>query len=132
MKGSCADSPMPDDWFPEFLSGGSNSNAYKKRLAVSVVNAQETCSTCPIKDECLEIGMETDNLPHGIWGGVLAGTRLRSKGYALEDYNDITQPIAKAINFERVMQPYLDREKQLRYETISTSNSFSPAGNLGN
>jgi hypothetical protein len=38
--------------------------------------ALEICSACPIREQCLEVGMQDDDIRYGIWGGMLAGERL--------------------------------------------------------
>jgi hypothetical protein len=38
--------------------------------------ALEICKACPIREQCLEVGMQDDDIRYGIWGGLLAGERL--------------------------------------------------------
>lgn len=65
VGGSCAESD-PDAWFPE--KGDS------PRLAKLI------CLSCPIRSECLEWAMRTDDR-FGVWGGMTAQERrkLRKK-----------------------------------------------------
>lgn len=120
MKGLCATSANPDMWFPEFPPRGGKSATIKRALAVSIVDAVESCSMCPIKSTCLEYGMEEENLPYGIWGGKLAGERLRNAGYTLSDTDDLNSPIPKALKFEEVMKPYI--EARLRGDDEAFNN----------
>jgi len=119
MKGNCADDMYPDYWFPE-LRRGASSNAFYQRVANKIDYAMDKCYDCPIKQACYDMGMEQENLPYGIWGGVLAGERLRSLGYNPDDYTDLSSPITKALHLERVIRPYL---KGRHEETNSNSSS---------
>jgi WhiB family transcriptional regulator, redox-sensing transcriptional regulator len=55
----------PNLWYPE------------KGLA-GVAKAKQICDACPVRRECLEYAMKT-NEPHGIWGGMSTYERLRLK-----------------------------------------------------
>jgi hypothetical protein len=66
-------------WFPE-IPKGTSSHKTMKTLSNSILDALEICSGCPRKKECLEEGMRKENLPYGIWGGVLASDRVIISG----------------------------------------------------
>ena len=55
-RGSCLGHPH-HLWFPELGDPGSGSE-----------QAKRICSTCPVKQECLEYGIDTKS--YGIWGGI--------------------------------------------------------------
>lgn len=55
-KGSCLGHPH-NLWFPELGDPGNGA-----------VQAKSICSTCPVKVECLEYGIDTKS--YGIWGGI--------------------------------------------------------------
>ena len=55
-RGSCLGHPH-NLWFPELGDPGSGS-----------MQAKRICSTCPVKVECLEYGIDTKS--YGIWGGI--------------------------------------------------------------
>ena len=55
-RGNCLGHPH-NLWFPELGDPGSGS-----------VEAKKICSTCPVKQECLEYGIDTKS--YGIWGGI--------------------------------------------------------------
>jgi WhiB family redox-sensing transcriptional regulator len=55
-KGSCLGHPH-HMWFPELGDPGNGA-----------VEAKKICSTCPVKQECLEYGIDTKS--YGIWGGI--------------------------------------------------------------
>jgi WhiB family redox-sensing transcriptional regulator len=38
------------------------------------VRAKETCACCPVRQECLEVALENDDLV-GMWGGTTANER---------------------------------------------------------
>lgn len=85
VRGICADHINPDMWFVEF---GSGRPSHAKFLAVVDESKQavELCNACPIKAECLAEGMQDDNLPYGIWGGLHAGERLMKLGHVRSDF----------------------------------------------
>jgi WhiB family redox-sensing transcriptional regulator len=59
--GSCRTHP-PEVFFP---SDG-----------VGVTNAQRICSTCPVRQPCLEYALE-NRIDHGVWGGTSERERRR-------------------------------------------------------
>jgi len=65
-EGHCA-SAMHDEWFAsDEDEPGENNNA-------SLRVAQRICSTCPVRQKCLEWGIKYDE--QGIWGGYGQKTR---------------------------------------------------------
>jgi WhiB family redox-sensing transcriptional regulator len=56
IKGSCLGHPH-HMWFPELGDPGNGA-----------VEAKKICSTCTVKQECLEYGIDTKS--YGIWGGI--------------------------------------------------------------
>lgn len=60
---ACRDEPTAV-WFPH-----GNSTA-------EMIPAKEICSVCPVRRECLEYALVTDQ-PDGVWGGLTAGERKR-------------------------------------------------------
>lgn len=73
--GNCHKDSNPDAWFPEFPQGAQTVPKIEA-LALETSRAIILCNSCPKKEECLEEGMKPKNLPHGIWGGMLAGERI--------------------------------------------------------
>ena len=61
----------PDLWFPEL----SHPASWER-------TAKELCAGCPVREACLEAGMDPDVLhPYsGIWGGLNARERMRLAG----------------------------------------------------
>lgn len=88
-RGNCAGDENPDYWYPE-LPTNRVSKAKLEVLTKQTNYALKLCSTCPIKDECLQEGMKTEqmrgsvvgwgNLPFGIWGGTMPYERLEMVG----------------------------------------------------
>lgn len=64
-QASCAQSD-PDAWYPE------------KGRKDSVQIAKRVCKTCPIRERCLEIALETDER-YGVWGGLSERERRKLK-----------------------------------------------------
>lgn len=58
---ACAQSD-PEQWFPE--------------KGESVKHVKAICRRCPIKTECLEYALDTNQI-YGIWGGLSYKERLR-------------------------------------------------------
>lgn len=95
MLGLCREYD-PELWFPEMPVGLAG--RHKMRVLRDNTNkAVEICAACPIKAECLEEGMKEENLPYGIWGGLMAGERIMRTGRNREDYHKTTEE-AKAID----------------------------------
>jgi len=67
----CASSQFPDRWYPEMRG-----NAIPDEEIMSINMALQICDACPIRQQCLEIGMQEIDVRYGIWGGMLAGERL--------------------------------------------------------
>jgi hypothetical protein len=80
LTGACTGHSNPDLWFPEFTKQGKPSNKETEKLMDNAIYALSFCERCPVKDDCLEIGMRYDNLENGIWGGSLPGERLVAAG----------------------------------------------------
>ena len=58
-----------------------------QELSNNTKKAIQICETCPIKAQCLEEGMKEENIPYGVWGGLMAGERLMSAGKVKDDYS---------------------------------------------
>ena len=90
----------PELWWgwDERLTGGHPSNDVidNTRMALTV------CNRCPMRMECLEMGMREEHIAHGIWGGLMAGERI---GVARHRHgiND-QRAIEKAQRFRRLTQ----------------------------
>ena len=67
---ACAGSEFPDWWYPETGNSVSNEDVEITSMALNV------CDHCPIRMQCLEVGMQGNDLRWGIWGGLLSGERL--------------------------------------------------------
>jgi WhiB family redox-sensing transcriptional regulator len=58
----CAQVDVGDLWFPTAQDDGTQ--------------AKRVCGLCVVKAECLDYALSND-IPHGIWGGLGARSRLR-------------------------------------------------------
>jgi WhiB family redox-sensing transcriptional regulator len=65
----CADADDPDIWFPD-TEEDYHKRQEKKRLAIVI------CSSCPVREPCLELGLEFENRSLGIFGGMHAKDRM--------------------------------------------------------
>lgn len=75
-QGNCMGHPDPDLWH----YNNSNDSDVQKLEVLRSVQAIELCQICPVRDKCLEQGLERENLEftggHGsIWGGLLTVER---------------------------------------------------------
>lgn len=104
-QGACYGNENPDLWFPE-LGRGMTSPTRLEKVGRDINTAVAVCSTCPIKDDCLEYGMQPDNINYGIWGGLLAAERLFIAGEREGDHHRMT-PQGDAINLYNKVRPYL-------------------------
>ena len=105
MIGLCTKHDNPDLWFSDTPDTGSGrpSKQVRERMITQAIEALTICQDCPIKVACLNEGMKPQNIPHGIWGGTLAGERiLVSKIPQNTDMITKTIPFAKEVR-ERML-----------------------------
>lgn len=108
ITGDCTNSPNPDLWFPE-PPNGRPSHHKMSALAGQILEAINICKGCPSRQKCLEDGMEPININEGIWGGLMAGERLKLKGYKSDSfYADSTE--RDAILFAERIAPFIRGE----------------------
>jgi hypothetical protein len=91
---SCADTQFPDAWFPD-NNGKMTRDEYELvRMAIRI------CDGCPVREECLTVGMQDEDIRFGVWGGLLAGERLairhKTTGYPLGKLDRLAVAGAKA------------------------------------
>lgn len=66
-QGLCANEAS-DWWFYDMPTGGNLPPEVRNQIQVAV----NICQDCPVKLQCLEQGLEDENLINGsIWGGML-------------------------------------------------------------
>ena len=76
-EGLCVGNPDPDLWHYD----NSVLQDEQQLQVLRSVEAIEICNTCPVKNECLKQGLETENLlwsysgNGSIWGGKLTSER---------------------------------------------------------
>lgn len=77
-QSSCLNSD-PELWWYEQVNH-RNKEAFEEqvlRLQVAI----EYCNECPVRKQCLEMGLEKDNmLAGGVWGGLMYSERLALTG----------------------------------------------------
>ena len=100
----------PDMWFRGMPANTSRET--KERVLADIKDAIRICESCPLQAPCASLGMEEENLEHGIWGGLLAAERLLEAGItdpALDDYNRKrdTQEIRSAFALLYAVKPWL-------------------------
>lgn len=78
--GKCAADTNPDAWFPDIIGRGGPRISKSRAIALETKRAIDICNTCPVKKECLEVGMEDINLTYGIWGGTTPIERVKASG----------------------------------------------------
>lgn len=76
LQGNCMGHPDPDLWHYE-----NSMHADEQQLQVlRSIEAITLCRTCPVKDKCLQEGLESENVQFWggsgtIWGGLLVSER---------------------------------------------------------
>lgn len=82
-EGLCVGHPDPDLWHYD----NSTMLDEQKLQMYRSIEAIEICNACPVKQQCLEQGLEDENLlwsiggNGSIWGGLLTSERALIKGY---------------------------------------------------
>jgi hypothetical protein len=100
ILGNCHGDSNPDAWFPD-IPQGARSDRNTAKLVAETRRALILCNLCPKKAECLEEGMEHENLGFGIWGGMLAGERVMLSGGTFTKLSDQ----GRALISYRVLSP---------------------------
>ena len=77
-KGSCVGHPDPDLWHYENARYSDEQQLEMWRS----VEAITICRTCPVKNECLQEGLQPENIEYwegagAIWGGLLLSERYK-------------------------------------------------------
>lgn len=73
----CQAHPDPDLWSYK----GFHDPDERRLQVLRLVEALEYCNDCPVKAQCLEQGMERENLVPGIiWGGLFTLERIKLTG----------------------------------------------------
>lgn len=82
-EGLCSGHPDPDLWHYE----NSVLQDEQQLQVLRSVEAIQICNSCPVKYECLQQGLENENISWSIggngsiWGGKLTSERALMKGY---------------------------------------------------
>ena len=64
----------PDTWFIDDKHPLDETDIALLTLALTV------CNRCPLRLECLALGLKDEDMPFGIWGGTLPGERYLMTG----------------------------------------------------
>ncbi len=102
----------PDKWF-RVMPPGFSSKKTMQKVACDVQEAIETCNSCPVQKECLELGMLPENEAHGVWGGLMAAERMLLNGRDEEDF-----PHGTAMFYELKLFKYVKSYVHDYYENI--------------
>ena len=84
MKPECHKNP--DMWFRNMPQ--ARNPIVIERVLDDTMQAIQVCSTCPLREKCLELGMDEENITTGVWGGLLAGERMVLAGHKPSQYRD--------------------------------------------
>lgn len=82
-QGLCSGHPDPDLWHYE----NTRIPDEQQLQVLRSIEAIEICNACPVRTQCLNQGMENENIISGIggcgsiWGGLLTGERALLVGY---------------------------------------------------
>ena len=105
ISGACAGDANPDFWFPEVPKG--RPSIRKTKILVDQINyAIDICNGCINRDECLDEGTKQENIAFGIWGGLMAGERIRLTDMPEEGYTPQSDE-GLALEFTVRMEPWV-------------------------
>jgi hypothetical protein len=71
-KALCAGSIDPEMWWYEY----DRYNHATLEAIYRIAEGIRICNECPVKDLCLTEGLEKENLPWGVRGGLMASERI--------------------------------------------------------
>lgn len=98
-NGLCVGHDDPDLWFSDTIeaegSGRRPANE-EQEMTTRALQALAICSNCPVKQECLAVGLSDEHIDNGIWGGTLSGERI-----AIRRTNIRNNDRLRKINFAR-------------------------------
>lgn len=97
----CAGATYPDWWYPP------TTNHITLDEVATAGMALEICAACPIREQCLEVGMQGDDIYYGIWGGLLAGERLALRAKLTR--KKLTNKETMAISGARIVRDRLSK-----------------------
>jgi hypothetical protein len=103
IKGNCTGHSNPDAWYPE-VPQGTPSPKRLGPIGIEIGKAIALCNSCPMQEECLDQGMQPENLAFGIWGGMLAGERVIMTGKRFNKLSDE----GRALISYRVLKPWIE------------------------
>ena len=105
IRGNCTGDANPDAWYPE-VGRGRPTPSRLIPVGKEAGRAIALCNSCPKQEECLDEGMKPENLPFGIWGGMLAGERVIVSGKRFNKLSDE----GRALVSYRVLKPWIEVE----------------------
>ena len=80
MKQSRCLSSDPDLWWYERVNHRKKEDFEEQVLRLQV--AIEYCNDCPVRKQCLEMGLQKENMMEGgVWGGLMYSERLYLTGH---------------------------------------------------
>jgi hypothetical protein len=97
----CTGATYPDWWYP------ATTNHITLDEIATAGMALEICKACPIREQCLEVGMQDDEIRWGIWGGMLAGERLALRAKLTR--KRLTNAEAMAVGGARIVRERLSK-----------------------
>ena len=105
-QGLCKNHDNPDLWFAgevESVEGEvwSNTRDQTRRVNIEIdkaISALSVCKNCPVKQDCLELGMRGPQLQFGIYGGTMPGERMAMMGKVTKNaYNRMKVKFASKV-----------------------------------
>lgn len=81
MKQARCTSSDPEYWWYEQIDMTKERVRFKEQVVKASI-AVEYCNECPVRKECLEMGLKKENMvAGGIWGGLIFSERLMLTGH---------------------------------------------------
>jgi hypothetical protein len=104
-RGNCNNHPDPDLWHYE----NTRSKKEQKLQVQRSVEAVIICHLCPVRNECLEEGLEPENIQYwGGWGSIWGGL-LMSERYKLLKNRDNPEIVTAEVRHRENVQAVLGR-----------------------
>lgn len=100
--------PSDEDWYSQALCPETDPDAFYPEKGGSTADAKKVCRGCPVKDQCLQWALDTDE-SYGVWGGLSGRERRRLKRSADPQQKSRRLPSIAASTVE----PYEDQDARL-------------------
>jgi hypothetical protein len=103
---SCNGDPDPEAWWLDYNIDDIDIPRLGRALTM--------CGTCPVREQCLQVGLSDSEINTGIWGGLFPGERIIARYGAPRRTRVQREKMATAVKVRRRVELWL--HKQMRKE----------------